>query len=144
MYVTDLTKFSDLQQKTLLRAFARSSVELRVDVFKLQKNIFYELREKNKEQKLEIISYCSFILAIEKIFETDENIKREFKLKQKIKNSKKEKLLSCWAIILKLKNEQSYSFRDIAKYLKKYHKFEISHGSIFQAWQNIEGKNDEK
>jgi len=141
---THLLKLAEVEQKTLLRAFARGSVELRVDVFKLQKNIFYELRQKNKEQKLEIISYCAFVLAIKKIFENDENIKREFKFKWKIKNSKKEKLLNLWAIILNLKNEQNYSFRDISKYLKKYHRFEVSHTSIFQIWQNIEGKNDEK
>ena len=51
---------------------------------------------------------------------------------------KREKLLGYWAIVRTLKLKQSMSFRQIAKYFQKYHKFEISHSMIQKIWNEIE------
>ena len=45
---------------------------------------------------------------------------------------------------LEAKLKEGKSFRQIAKYFQKYHKFEISHSMIQKTWHELEHTKEEK
>ncbi len=72
-----ISQASEIEQKTLLRAYARSSEEFRIDVFRDHRKLFYDLRQKYS-YKLEIISYYTLILSIKNLRKNDAVWQKEF------------------------------------------------------------------
>ena len=139
--IVKLTLMSEEGQRQMLRHFARLSLYIKLQIFDSQRSIFHQLKQNNKDIANSILTYCSLILAIKQIIESDEklNIKAlAIKQKNQRKASKRNKILSHWAIVKTLKNEQKMSFRDISRYLKKYHRFDVAHSTIFEIWNQIE------
>lgn len=140
----NITKLTNETQSQLIRAFARLPTEERPVVMKLQKSLFHALRQKYNEVSLELLSYTSLILAIKEqqdgLHEVD---KKSFVIKRhtRRKSRAKEKLLGYWALIKTLKLEKQMSFRDIASYLQKYHKFEVTHSTVYELWREFEVNN---
>ena len=62
----------------------------------------------------------------------------KLKCKNNTNKSKREKLLSYWAIVRTLKLKRNMSFRDIAIYFGKYHRLEISYSTIYRLWDELE------
>ena len=139
--VTHLLKNTDEEQKQTLRSFVKIPLESKIKIFEEQKKIFHPLKDKNKDSSLSILSYASFIIAIEKYSDNSNNVDKnaiEIRAKSVRKFAKKEKLLAKWALIKELKNSKGLSFRQISDYLKKYHKLEVVHSTIFDLWNELE------
>jgi len=157
--IEQLVKMNDVQQRSLLRHFSRFSINQRVEILPLHNSIFHKLRQKHNIP-VHILSYAGLILAIEvhlneskslnklninnmsldEIREISSKKAKIFLEKQLRVQSKHDQLIQYWAVVKTLKNDQEYSFRKIACYLKKYHKLEVSYGSIYHLWVELEDK----
>lgn len=149
--IASLLKISEEQQSQRLRFFARESIENRLLIMSISKESFYPLKQEHKDIALNILSYVSLLIAIskygQKINKVDENL-TSMRSKSLRKQNKREKLFGYWAIIKELRNIKKLSFREIAQYLKKYHKLDVAHSTIYQMWSELEtikiNKNGEK
>jgi len=139
--VTQLVKSTDEEQKKALRIFSKMPLESRVKVFEWHKKKFYSFKDKYNNTDMSILSYASFIFAVNQyvsdISDLDKNT-LDLRTKSIHKFAKREKLLMKWALIKELKNVKGLSFRQIAKYLKKYHKLEVVHSTVYDLWKELE------
>jgi len=140
--VTYILKTTDEEDKQALRSFVKMPLLSRVKVFEEQKKVFHSIKARITEDvSLSVLSYSSLVIAINKynnsIDVVDKNI-LEIRSKTVRKFAKKEKLLAKWALIKELKNSQGLSFREIVKYLKKYHKLEVVHSTVYDLWKELE------
>lgn len=137
-----ITKMNQETQNQMIRTFTKLDISVKVDVFKEQKVIFHKLKNIHFITDNSILTYASFVLAIEVVIKNTNQVNlKAIKLRTKNakkQNQKREKLLSYWSIIKTLKLEQNYSFREISDYLLKYHRFEVSYSLIYQTWNEIE------
>ena len=137
-----ITKMNQETQNQMIRTFTKLDISVKVDVFKEQKVIFHKLKNIHFITDNSILTYASFVLAIEVAIKNTNQVNlKAIKLRTKNakkQNQKREKLLSYWSVIKTLKNEQNYSFREISDYLLKYHRFEVSYSLIYQIWNEIE------
>lgn len=139
--IEKITQQSYESQNQKLRLFARVELPMKLEILRLQKPCFHKLKNAYGDVDNSVLTLASLILAIDSIAkETDKVNLNAIKLRGKNHKSKikREKLLGYWAIVRTLKLKQSMSFRQIAKYFQKYHKFEISHSMIQKIWNEIE------
>ena len=131
------------QQNQYLRYLIKLPSENKVKVMELNRNIFHSLRQVNGNVSLSILSYAALILSIKK-FQNEINQVDNNALKLRAKSIRrqpqKDRVIGYWALIKTLKNNNNLSFRQIKKYLKKYHKFEVSHSVIYETWKQYEIK----
>ncbi len=137
-----------------VRWFAHQNDLIVQDVFKLKKNHFYRLKSEERISDLVLLDLIAFYLAIKEMIAQSKTTNRknrsgsfgflrkigETRAKQLRKprfNLKREKLLNLQGIIKDLLEEKNYSFREVANYLKTYHRFEISHTSVREFYQTI-------
>jgi len=141
--VEKITKMYAEQHNQLLRFFLRVDFETRLKIFKIQKEIFFKLKNLYKEIDNTLLTYSSFIISIK--IEKDKNSNTKiFKVKKFRRSSKREKILGKWAIIKNLRNNKKLSFRQISVYLQKYHRFNVSYSLIYKIWTELEEKNINK
>lgn len=136
------TKLPKDVQSQRLRQFAKVDISTKLKILDLQKQKFHHLKSLYREEENNVITLASLVLAIDfRMKEMGDTDLKVSKLKQAsyVKRSlKKEKLLCYWGIVRDLKLNKNLSFREIASYLKRYHKFEIVHSSIYKIWSEIE------
>jgi len=128
-------------QNKLLRLFARVDITTKLKILKLQKLLFHRLKSKFKEVSNEVLTLSSLILAIDKSMKNLDDVNfNTIKLRGKNERSKikRERLLGYWAIVRQLKLDENLSFRDIATYFEKYHRFEVSYSTIYLMWSELE------
>lgn len=136
-----LTKTSDEKQRQLLRNFSRLSLEIKLQIFDLQKSIFHRLKQTHNDVANNILTYCSLIESIDNTIKLNEKLDIKaltIKHKNQRKAHKREKILELWAIVKTLKIEQNMSFRQISIYLKKYHKLSVVHSTLHKMWNELE------
>lgn len=130
-----------------LRFFAKVDLPIKLQILQFQKQLFHKLKATHSDVDNSVLTLASLILAIES-FTKDLDVVNLNAIKIRGKNNKikikREKLLGYWAIIKTLKLEQNMSFRDIANYFKKYHKFEVSYSTIHSMWNELENNTGEK
>lgn len=136
-----ITHMSHAARKKLINWFARQNYEIQIAIFEEQKNQYFKLKAQNIDTR--IIALSSFIFAIKIFFDKEILLKKKNKsasldelgknvdyqirrFKKVRKKDKEAKLLNLISVIQKLKMEQ-YSYRHICDYLKKFHRFEVSH-----------------
>lgn len=139
--IIGILHISTEQQNQLLRFFIRLDVDKKLNILRMQRDGFYALKQANKEVEVSILTYCSLILAIQKqcksLSALDKNV-ITINAKKISKSYKKDKLIGYWAVIKELKNTKKQSFRQIAEYLKKYHKLEVAHSTLYKLWGELE------
>ena len=156
--IEKITKMNEEQQKALLRLFSRASINLRLEIVGLHRANLYRFKNTYKDYEINLLSYCALILAIQKIIDEYKDLKNknftnlDYDEIKKISSKKAQlfinsqyrvqsihdKLLNYWAIIKQLKEQESFSFRQIAKYLKKNHKLAVAHSTIYNLWNELE------
>lgn len=143
--IYSLVQLSDERQQQHLRLFSRISIEERCQIIEKQKKIFHKLNETRQYDKT-MLSYCSLIIAIDQFANNHDNVQLKAKVFiNKTRKTKKSEILSTYlSIILKLKDEENYTFRMISEYLKSFYKFEISHSAIYKFYTKIKGENNVK
>ncbi|RLA83505.1 MAG: hypothetical protein DRG78_04230 [Epsilonproteobacteria bacterium] len=139
--VTQLLKNSDEEQKQTLRVFLKMPLESRIKIFAGHKKTFYTLKDEHRKVDPSLLSYGALILAINQYVNNLAKIDKntlDLRTKSIRKFAKREKLLAKWALIKELKNVKGLSFRQITKYLKKYHKLEVVHSTVYDLWKELE------
>lgn len=139
--VTRLLKKTDEEQKICLRGFVKMPLESKMKVMELNRDVFYPLKQENKDIPLPILSYVAMILAIEKYRDQTSGLDKnmiDVRAKSFRKQPKRDKLIGKWALIRSLKNDKNLSFRQISNYLKKYHKLSVVHSTIYDLWCEFE------
>lgn len=138
-----LTKKPLSEQNRLLKLLAKLSLSQKKEIIAKQRSIFHILNSNNKNYDNATLTLAALIISIEKFFisqnETELNLIR-FNNKKVNKNQKNKKLLTYWSVVKELKEKKHMSFRKISEFLKKSHKFEISHSLIYRVWIEVEKK----
>ena len=142
-----LTKMNQESQNQKLRLFAKVDITTKLKILTFQKQLFHKLKNSHADVDNTILTLASLILAIDLIAKELDNVTLNA-IKLRGKNSKakvkRQKVLGYWAIVRTLKLEQNMSFRDIATYFAKYHKLDVSYSTIFELWNKLEKKMENK
>lgn len=141
LQIEKLTKLSLESQNQKLRLFARVDTVTKLKIFQSQKQIFHKLKSQHSQLENELLTLVSLIVAIsQEMSSVDDTVLKSliFRAKNARKKAKRGKILDHWAIIKTLKIDQKMSFRDIAAYLKKYHKIDVAHSTIYGLWLELE------
>ena len=136
-----ITKLNQESQNQKLRLFAKFDIQTKLKIIVNQKQLFHKLKQKYSDVDNNILTLSSLILAIYSVVkELDDVNFNAIKLrgKKNTNKSKREKLLSYLAIVRTLKLEKNMSFRDIAIYFGKYHRFKIYYSTIYKVWNELE------
>lgn len=155
--IDQLIKTNAKDQKFLLRYYSKLPLEYRVETTKRHRKILHSFRTSNPEIPIEIISYCSMILAIKTLYSEEKKLSQKlftdmdmeeiaelslisikrFDDKQPSATPKRDKLLGYWAEVILLK-KAGKSFRYISKFLLSKHRFKVGHTLIQTTWNELE------
>ena len=136
-----ITKLNQESQNQKLRLFAKFDIQTKLKIIVNQKQLFHKLKQKYSDVDNNILTLSALILAIYSVVKELDDVSFnaiKLKCKNNTNKSKREKLLSYWAIVRTLKLEKNMSFRDIAIYFGKYHRFKISYSTIYKVWNELE------
>lgn len=154
-----LIKLSQDDQRRHLNYLAKCPIEARLSLFEKQKEVFYPLFQKHKGViNTSDISYAALILAIgvtrslekkltkksfgdlslDEIRELSASRAVSFKHSTTKSSPKHEKLMGYWAIIRTLRIDHGYSYKRVAVYLNKKHRFSIAPSTIMKKWKELE------
>ena len=143
-----LTKLDAKGIKKALNEFADFDIEIRNEIFKMQRANFHKLKERHKDCDNETLSQSALVISIREYIKLIPQEKREMQkfMKKFTKQGKKERMLERWSYIRKSKLEKKLSFRIIAKNLYEKFGFKVEQSYICKIWNKIEGdlKNGEK
>ncbi len=147
------TKLSHLKRSQSLKWIAKQNEELILYAFEKQKDYIFKLS--NKEETNKSILYLSaFYLAANELYDLHhaKNCKKKVTnideigdittmqakhFKQAQPSVKYDRLLNLKGKILALIEEQEFSYRQVSKFLKKYHRFGVSHTLIAKFYNDI-------
>ena len=142
-----LTKLNQDSQNQKLRLFAKVDITTKLKILDLQKQLFHKLKSVHSDVDNTVLTLASLILAIDTVVKGLDDVNLNA-IKLRGKNSKtkvkRQKVLGYWAIVRTLKLEQNMSFRDIATYFAKYHKLDVSYSTIYELWNELEKKMENK
>ncbi len=151
--ITKYTKLSQAQRSKALRWLARQNETLVHFAFQKQKEHYFVMSKTNEEDK-SLVYLCALYLATNELF----NLQKSMNSKSKSLNLqdvadvtalqakafqknriayKYEKLLNLQSKIATLIEKEKLSFRDVAKFLEKYHRLKVSHTLIHQFYRDI-------
>lgn len=136
-----ITKIDQEAQNQKLRLFAKVDFGTKIQILEQQKQLFHKIKSAHSDVDNTILTLASLILAVDSVVKKLDDVNlNAIKLRGKNNKAKikRQKVLGYWAIVKILKLEQNMSFRDIATYFAKYHKFQISYSTIFEMWNEIE------
>ena len=136
-----ITKLNQESQNQKLRLFAKFDIQTKLKIIVNQKQLFHKLKQKYSDVDNNILTLSALILAIYSVVKELDDVSFnaiKLKCKNNTNKSKREKLLSYWAIVRTLKLKRNMSFRDIAIYFGKYHRLEISYSTIYRLWNELE------
>ena len=145
--IEGITKLTQESQNQRLRLFAKVDITTKLKIITSQKQLFHKLKSAHSDLDNTILTLASLVLAIDSVTkELDDVNLNAIKLRGKNNKAKikRQKMLGYWAIVRTLKLEQNMSFREIAKYFKKYHKFDVSYSTVFEMWNEIENNTQIK
>ena len=137
-----LTKLDAKGIKKALMEFADFNMEIRNEIFKIQRTLFHKLKEIHKDCDNETLSQSSLIISIREYIQSIPQEKREMQkfMKKFTKQAKKERmLLERWPRIRKAILEDKVSFRGLAIFLNEKYHIQVNHSYINKIWNKIEG-----
>ncbi|MCG3684229.1 hypothetical protein [Aliarcobacter butzleri] len=137
-----LTKLDAKGIKKALHEFADFNIEIRNEIFKIQRTNFHKLKERHKNSDNETLSQCSLVTAVREYINSISPEKREIQkfMKEFTKQGKKERMiLERWPRIRKAILEDKVSFRGLAIFLNEKYHIQVNHSYINKIWNKIEG-----
>lgn len=154
------TKLSVNDRQKSLGWLSRQNDFVIYDIFKLQKNHFHRLKSQNTDDDLILLAICALFLALKESILSSQIPKRKHRsgdfsflrqvttnrakrFRKSRKKIKYEKLLNLQSVILSLVNDNGYSYREVSKYLMRYHKFDVSHTMIRNFYRSIKEVDNE-
>ena len=137
-----LTKLDAKGIKKALNEFADFDIEIRNEIFKIQRTHFHKLKELHKDFSNETLSQCSLVTAVREYIKSIPQEKREIQkfMKKFTKQGKKERMmLERWPRIRKAILEDKLSFRKLEIFLNEKYDLDVKYSYINKIWNKIEG-----
>ena len=136
-----LTKLDARGIKKALMEFADFDIEIRNEIFKIQRTHFHRLKERHKDCDNETLSQSSLIISIREYIQSIPQEKREMQkfMKKFTKQGKKERMLERWPRIRKAILEDKLSFRKLEIFLNEKYDMDVTQSYINKIWNKIEG-----
>ncbi|MCX5814011.1 MAG: hypothetical protein NT178_15920 [Proteobacteria bacterium] len=151
-YIYEITGLSDTERRSLINYYARLPEPVRIEAHKIQTDLMRQMKtgQRIKEKQAEF-TYAMLVLALRKMkrIETGEYVGAGMeKIRDmragRIMAAKKKKTsrikdlieLRYYALITQLR-EKELGWREIAKYLEKYHKSKITFSYLRQCYEQI-------
>ena len=137
-----LTKLDARGIKKALMEFADFDIEIRNEIFKMQRMHFHRLKEIYKDCDNETLTQSALVISIREYIQSIPQEKREMQkfMKKFTKQAKKERmLLERWPRIRKAILEDKVSFRGLAIFLNEKYHIQVNHSYINKIWNKIEG-----
>lgn len=148
---------TEKKKQKILAWFARQPQEIQLDIFKMQRDLFFLLKNRESQKPPHELTMESFVQAVYEAWktenfahmkETDHDIE---KIKQKIitrikrhkvrakkkKKGTKQDLIEKYTKEILLMKDEGLSLRQMAEYLEKYHKVKVSHSTINRYMKSI-------
>lgn len=145
--INTTVRMSLQDRQKVLRWLAHQNDLIIYEVLKHKKSHFHRLKNEGRYADPVLIDVLALYLAVK---ETISQLKvtnrknrsgnfgflriigdtRAKQLRKPRFNAKREKLLNLQGVIKNLIKEKNYSYREVAKYLKTYHRFDVSHTAI--------------
>ncbi len=139
-----ITKISIERRKQLIRWFARQNLEFQILVFEKQSNHYFKLKNEGIDKK--ILSFSSFILALQELYQQEQILKsknksqsldklgnlsklEKIRLRKEKLQPKLQTLLNLHSVVESLYIE-GFSSRKIQEYILTKHKRSVSHTLI--------------
>lgn len=146
------------RRRKLIRYFSALSEPVRIGVHQLQTDLIRQLRGK-VDLQLEEVIYASLLLALDKMYSVETvssnrnaspdqaaktNQIRAERIKADRRSQKRSPLkdtihLRFYHLIKRLRDEEGLSWREITRYIKRYHGKEISHNYLRIVYENKRG-----
>ncbi|MCT7507155.1 hypothetical protein [Aliarcobacter cryaerophilus] len=136
-----ITKLDAKGIKKALMEFADFDIEIRNEIFKIQRTNFHKLKEKHKDCDNETLSQCSLVTAVREYIKSIPQEKREIQkfMKKFTKQGKKERMmLERWPRIRKAILEENVSFRQLAIFINDKYHIQVNHSYIHKIWKKVE------
>ncbi len=147
------TKLSPDKRTKALKWMAKQNEDLILVCFEKQKENYFKLSKIDEENR-SILYLSSLYLAAEELYTLLQGKKKKNRLqnlhevkdvtglqakqfKQRYSSEKWDKLLNIKSKILRLIDHENLSFREVSKFLKKYHRLEVSHSYIATFYQKM-------
>ncbi len=137
-----LTKLDAKGIKKALHEFADFDIEIRNEIFKIQRTNFHKLKERYKDCDNETLSQSSLVISIREYIQSISPEKREIQkfMNKFTKQGKKEQmLLERWPRIRKAILEENVSFRKLEIFLNQKYDLDVKYSYINKIWNKIEG-----
>jgi hypothetical protein len=129
-----LTKLNVKGIKKAFKDFASFDIDVRNEIFNIQRTHFHKLKELHKDYSNETLSQCSLVIAIRQYIKS---IPME---DCSIVQGKIEKMLmERWSYIRKSKLDKKLSFVKIAKKLYEKYSIKVDQSYLYKIWKKVEG-----
>ncbi|MGJ0336275.1 hypothetical protein [Aliarcobacter cryaerophilus] len=136
-----ITKLDAKGIKKALMEFADFDIEIRNEIFKMQRANFHKLKERHKDCDNETLSQSALVISIREYIKLIPQEKREIQkfMKKFTKQGKKERmLLERWSRIRKAILEENVSFRQLAIFINDKYHIQVNHSYIHKIWKKVE------
>jgi len=147
------TKLAPDQRAKILRWLSKQNEDIILYAFEKQKEQLFKLNH-IKEENRSILYLSAMYLAINELYQTSRsplsknrsgdlsNIQDVTNLqikqfKKDYDSQKIDQMLNLKGKLITLKNDEKMSYRDMAKFLKKFHRLDISHTTIHTFFKSI-------
>jgi len=161
-YIRKLTGISSSEEDKLIRFFYRLGPRARVEAFKLELDFYRKHFHKRERDKIPEFTYAMFLLALKAMHKIELQLKikkalsleeaekitklriERLKAQKRARKSKKREYIEQNLALIKQLKDAGLSWRDIAAYIKKYHRVKVAPSYIYTVYKEVmenEGKN---
>ena len=160
-YVRQITGISASEEDRLIKFFFRMGTKARIEAFKLEQDFYRKNISKKRKDKHNEYVYAMFLLALKSMYKIELQLKikkaltmeeaskitqiriERIKAKKRIKKSKKREWIEHYLPLLKQLREAGLSWRDIALYIKKYHRIKIAPSYLVTVYKGLTEEKEE-
>lgn len=146
-YLLQLCRLSELQRSALVRYYQQLPELARIEAHALQTDLIRQHRQERRPDRAAEFTYAMLLQALHKMRYTEEGLQRKGRVSledakriselriQRAKAGKTERTspLRCkievqhGELVKRLRKKEQMSWREIAAYLQRYHRLQISH-----------------
>lgn len=147
------TKLSSSQRRKSLKWLSRQSEELLLVSFERQRDEYFKLSKIDEDNK-SLLYLSAFYISVYGLYSTlngkqgknramnigevkDVTSLQAKQFKRHLDSEKWDKLLNLKSKILKLKDDEGLSFRELSEFLLRYHRLEVSHTYVANFYRKI-------
>lgn len=160
-YVQTLCGLTELQRRDLCRWYSRLPESVRVEACRLQTDLIRQHRQRQQAGKMPEFLHAMLVLALQKMRSVEGGLDRKGRLtleqarriseirlaraqaeRTGRKSPTRHKLELQHAEQIKRLRGEGLSWREVAEYLRRYHRLEVSHTYLRRVFKESAAKND--